>query len=133
MNTKTSTAVKAVPNTKPQKTAKPRAPRKDPMTMAQKFDLMTMVKGANPTTPDAALAVLATTALGRPVLQQTVAEYRKSFGLASVRKPSAAQMAARIAQLESLLLSSGIDLPAPTASADGSADAAGSVGTALAA
>ena len=82
------------------KARKPKAPG---MTMAQKFDLQAFVKDANPATPDGIVAKEASAKFGREVSQQTVAGYRKEFGLASVRMPTVAELMARVAELEQAL------------------------------
>lgn len=108
MNTKTS-AVNAVPVAVENA---PRAARKPSMNLLQRFTLMEFVKNADPSTPDSALAIMATTTLGREVLQATVSAYRNSFGLSSVRKPTAGQLVAYTQVLRGQLLAAGIE-PAP--------------------
>jgi hypothetical protein len=134
MNDKTKTAAKPkpVPAAKKPKSA----PRFPAMTLAQKFDLMTEIKSADATKSDAALASELSTKFSRPVMQVTVAEYRKQFGLASVRKPSAAALEAHVAALKAQLANAGIlpvSVPAEPVKAvetiaDGSAAATGEAG-----
>ena len=100
MSTTKKAAIAAVP-----KSTKPRV---KPMSMAQKFEFMKMVKDASPSASDASLAVLATTHFGRKVNQQTVAGYRKEFGLATVRKPTSSQLEAHIQALSAQLVDAGM-------------------------
>lgn len=101
---------------------KPKAPRKPKvaaLSMPQRFALMQMVKEASPTEPDSALAARASAHFGRAIQQQTVAEYRKQFGLASVRKPSPAALAAYVELLKERMGEHGIEVPAmPQQAAD---------------
>jgi len=84
-------AVKKTPSSSPSATpAAPKAPRKPniaALSTAQKFELLSMVKAASTTLPDATLADQLTAHFGRPVLTNSVTKYRKEFGLASVGKP----------------------------------------------
>jgi hypothetical protein len=80
--------------------------------MAQRFELMASVKAADPSTPDAVLAQQASEQFGRPIQQQTIAEYRKQFGIASVRKPSPTSLALYVSILKAALVSHGIEVPA---------------------
>ena len=79
--------------------AKPKADRKPSMTAAQKFEAMSMVKSAPTDEPDLRLAERIGRTLGREVGAQTVSEYRKSFGLPSVRMPTVPELEATIADL----------------------------------
>ena len=88
---------------KPAATAAPKAarkPRSPSLTMAQKFDLLAFIKLSDPTLPDATLAAEASAKFGHAVTAQSVAGYRKQFGMASVKKPSAADLLAENAALK---------------------------------
>lgn len=112
-----SPAIKAVTNEASQQggsvqaTKRPRKPKVAPLSLAQRFDLMGMVKGASPTEPDSALAARASAHFGRAIQQQTIADYRKSFGLASVRKPSPKTLAIYVETLKGILAANGIEVP----------------------
>ena len=80
-----------------------RRPRVKSLTMSEKFDLMAFVKTANRLLPDRALAAQASEKFGRAVSTQSIAGYRKQFGIESVPVPTREQLQARIAQLEKLL------------------------------
>ena len=83
--------------------AAPKAARKPKiaaLTTAQKFELLSMVKAASVTLPDATLADQLTAHFGRPVLTNAVTKYRKEFGIASVGKPKTEDLLNRIAELE---------------------------------
>ena len=81
----------------------PRKPRVKSLTMSEKFDLMALVKAASTSLSDRALAVQASAKIGRVVSAQTIAGYRKQFGIASVPVPTREQLQTRIAQLEKRL------------------------------
>ena len=87
----------------PAQPKKPRKPKAPSMTMAEKFELLSFVKSADPTMPDARVADLATERFGRKVLTKSVTDYRKEFGIASVPRPTVAQLEARVAELEAKL------------------------------
>jgi len=82
------------------------------LPLALRFEVMTLVKNASADTPDATLAAQASTLVGRTVQQQTIAGYRKQFGIASVRKPGVKALHARIALLEALITKEGFEVPA---------------------
>lgn len=105
-DTKTAAKPKTVEKTVKPK-AEPRAPRAPQMTIAQKFEVMNMVKSAPASMPDATLAAAISHQLGRQIQQQTVANYRKEFGLQSVRKPSAQALQAHIDALRAQVISMG--------------------------
>ena len=98
-------ALKKVP-TSP---AEPKARRAKAATLplAKRFEIMNLVKAAAPNTPDSTLAAQASVLAGRPVQQQTIAGYRKQFGIPSVRKPGVKAMEAHIAMLEALITKEG--------------------------
>lgn len=92
------------PATAEKKARKPKAPG---MSIKTKFDVMTLINGADPKSPDATLAARLSVTHGRPISAQQVGKYRKELGLASVGKPPHADLVndlaaanARIAALE---------------------------------
>ncbi len=101
-----------------------------PLALAQRFELMGMVKEASPTEPDSALAARASAQFGRAIQQQTIADYRKSFGLASVRKPSPKTLAIYVETLKGILAANGIEVPpVPQETAEEPQEAAQATGT----
>jgi hypothetical protein len=89
-DTKTATpaakpAAQASATPAPKKKRKPKGPS---MTMAQKFEVMSMVKEADRNLPDATLAQIIGKKIGRKPSTQTVSDYRRKFGIPNVRKPS---------------------------------------------
>jgi len=111
----------------------PRKPRVAAITMAQRFELMTMVKEADTALPDAALAVAVSAKLGRVVSQQTVSEYRRQFGLPVVHKPTSAQLMDYVEVLKAALVKAGLPVPGMGAVASEASDPAHDGGNADAA
>jgi hypothetical protein len=65
--------------------------------MAQKFQVMTLVQNPeNLHIPDVTLAERASELLGRKVQAQSITDYRKQFGLPSVKKPAGAELNNRL-------------------------------------
>ena len=75
---------------------KPRKPKTPGMSIKTKFDVMTLINGADPKSPDATLAARLSVTHGRPISAQQVGKYRKELGLASVGKPSHADLQAEL-------------------------------------
>ncbi len=102
-------ALKKVPTA----TATPKAKRvKAPtLPLAKRFEIMNLVKGAPANTPDSTLAAQASVLAGRQVQQQTIAGYRKQFGIPSVRKPGVKALQSHIALLEALITKEGFVVP----------------------
>lgn len=73
-----------------------RKPKAKPLPLAQRFELMQFVKEADASMPDSTLASTASEKFGRTISPATITEYRKQFGLASVKKPTAGQLATYI-------------------------------------
>ena len=71
-----------------------------PLPMAQRFELMAFVKSADASMPDSTLASTASEKFGRTISPVTITEYRKQFGIASVKKPTAAHLATYIGLLK---------------------------------
>lgn len=118
----------ATPATKPERKAKAK-----PLPLAARFELMQSVKDADPTLPDAVLADALSVKFARTVAPATVTEYRKQFGLASVKKPTAAQLATYIDMLKVQIAGLGaVPVPFPTftdADDSGSGEVIGAAGT----
>ena len=86
----------------------PRKPRVPAMPLLVKLDMLTAVRSADPTMPDAALAESLTATFGREVIAAGVKRWRGELGLASVPRKTAVQLElellearGRIAHLES--------------------------------
>lgn len=75
------------------------------MTLAQKFELMQLVKSYYATLglTDIEFAKAATEKLGFRVLPATVGNYRTEFGIAAHKAATVAELRARIAELEAQL------------------------------
>lgn len=84
--------------------AAPTKTKTKPMNMADKFALMDFIRSGDATLPDRMLAERASQRFGRAVNPQTVTNYRKEFGIASVAMPTREELHARIAELEAQVL-----------------------------
>ena len=100
-------ALKKVQNEAP-KVKRAKAPT---LPLKTRFEIMNLVKTAPANTPDSVLATQASTIAGRTVQQQTIAGYRKQFGIPSVRKPGVKALQAHIAMLEALITREGFVVP----------------------
>jgi hypothetical protein len=88
--------------------AKPsRAPKRPPLSLLLKCELLMFVKESDKSIPDVDLAKLASIKVGRAVLPATIADYRKQIGIANVRRPNAAQLSAHIEMLKAQVRSLG--------------------------
>ena len=103
-------ALKKVSNEAP-KAKVPRKAKAPTLPLAKRFEIMNLVKAAPPNMPDSTLAAQASVLAGRPVQQQTIAGYRKQFGIPSVRKPGVKALQAHIALLEALITKEGYAVP----------------------
>ncbi len=74
----------------------PKKERIAPMSTAQRFELMTFVKNANPRTPDRSLAAAASELFDRDISPQTITGYRKEFGIPSVAMPTRDELQAQV-------------------------------------
>ena len=105
-------------NTAAQKTAvsaatkAPRKPKAPAMPFADKFALLEMVKTADASVSDAALAAYISAQLGHNVTRLSITGYRKKFGIASVSAPKPAQLAVYVETLKAALVAHGIAVPA---------------------
>jgi transposase len=114
MNTKTKAATKtaaASASSAPAVKKAPRKPKQPSLSLAQKFELLSFVKAADPTATDSAVAEAASVHFGRKVLKVSVAQYRKEFGIASVPNAKPAQVLAYVETLKALLTANGIEVP----------------------
>ena len=83
---------------------KPRKPREQPaMTANEKRLMMNAVYEADKDTPDAELAAQLGRLYGRTVQRATVTLWRESFGIKSVRKPTAAELLRQNVELKEKL------------------------------
>ena len=66
------------------------------MSIRTKFDVMGAINSADPNSPDATIAAGLSVTHGRTISAQQVGKYRKALGLASVGKPSQADLQAEL-------------------------------------
>jgi hypothetical protein len=113
MNAKTKTAPKtaAIPKADPKDVAAAEVaqpltkPKREMLSIPEKFDLMSLINGeyTKRGLTDAEFASAATSQLGFTVAPATIKHYREAFGIEQVKQASAAELKARIAELEAKL------------------------------
>lgn len=77
--------------------------RQNPLTLLQRHRVMCHVELAKADMPDAELAESAGALIGRAVSPQTIRDYRKAFGLPSVKSPTRQELEAKVRELQAKL------------------------------